>query len=254
MEVVPAIDLRGGRCVRLYQGDYARETVYSDAPGEVAERWIEAGASRLHVVDLDGAKAGAPVNLPAIESIAAAATVPVQLGGGIRSVESARAALDLGVDRVMTGTAAVRDPESVAAMCDALGPEAVVVSVDARDGLVALDGWTRSSRVRAAELMHRMSEMGVVRFLYTDIARDGTLAGPNYGAIESLRGEISANIMVAGGISSVEHLLRLQRIGVEAAVVGKALYTGDVSLPDAIRGLKGPQPGRDPNQTESSRT
>ena len=194
------------------------------------------------------------MNLPAIESIAAAATVPVQLGGGIRSLESARAALDLGVERVMTGTAAVRDPESVAAMCDALGPEAVVVSVDARDGLVALDGWTRSSRVRAAELMHRMSEMGVVRFLYTDIARDGTLAGPNYGAIEALRGEIGANIMVAGGISSVEHLLRLQRIGVEAAIVGKALYTGDVSLPDAIRGLKGPQPGRDPNQTESSRT
>ena len=238
----PAIDLRGGRCVRLYQGDYARETVYSDAPAEVAARWIEAGASRLHVVDLDGAKAGAPVNLPAIESIAAAATVPVQLGGGIRSVESARAALALGVDRVMTGTAAVRDPESVAAMCDALGPEAVVVSVDARDGIVALDGWTRSSRVRAAELMHRMAEMGVVRFLYTDIARDGTLSGPNYGAIEDLRGEIDAGLIAAGGISSVEHLLRLRDIGVEAAVVGKALYTGDVSLPEAIRSLRSKNP------------
>ena len=238
MEVVPAIDLRGGRCVRLYQGDYARETVYSDAPAEVAARWIEAGASRLHVVDLDGAKAGAPVNLPAIESIADASTVPVQLGGGIRSVESARAALDLGVDRVLTGTAAVSDPDAVAAMCDALGPEAVVVSVDARDGLVALDGWTRSTRVRAADLMRRMAAQGVVRFLYTDIARDGTLSGPNYAAIEALRGEIDAGLIAAGGISSVEHLLRLQDIGVEAAVVGKALYTGDVSLPDAIRSLQ----------------
>ena len=238
MEVVPAIDLRGGRCVRLYQGDYARETVYSDAPAEVAARWIEAGASRLHVVDLDGAKAGAPVNLPAIESIADASTVPVQLGGGIRSVESARAALDLGVDRVLTGTAAVSDPDAVAAMCDALGPEAVVVSVDARDGLVALDGWTRSTRVRAADLMRRMAAQGVVRFLYTDIARDGTLSGPNYAAIEALQGEIDAGLIAAGGISSVEHLLRLQDIGVEAAVVGKALYTGDVSLPDAIRSLQ----------------
>ena len=238
MEVVPAIDLRGGRCVRLYQGDYARETVYSDAPAEVAARWIEAGASRLHVVDLDGAKAGAPVNLPVIESIADASTVPVQLGGGIRSVESARAALDLGVDRVLTGTAAVSDPDAVAAMCDALGPEAVVVSVDARDGLVALDGWTLSTRVRAADLMRRMAAQGVVRFLYTDIARDGTLSGPNYAAIEALRGEIDAGLIAAGGISSVEHLLRLQDIGVEAAVVGKALYTGDVSLPDAIRSLQ----------------
>ena len=242
MEVVPAIDLRGGRCVRLFQGDYARETVYSDAPAEVAARWIDAGASRLHVVDLDGAKAGAPVNLPAIESIAAAATVPVQLGGGIRSLKSARAALDLGVDRVLTGTAAVSDPDAVAAMCDALGPEAVVVSVDARDGLVALDGWTRSTRVRATDLMRRMAAQGVVRFLYTDIARDGTLSGPNYAAIEALRDEVDAGLIAAGGISSVEHLLRLQDIGVEAAVVGKALYTGDVNLPDAIRSLQPKSP------------
>ena len=238
MEVIPAIDLRGGRCVRLYQGDYARETVYSDAPAEVAARWIDAGASRLHVIDLDGAKAGAPANLPAIRSIAAAATVPVQLGGGIRTLESARAALDLGVDRVLIGTAAVSDPDAVAAMCDALGPESVVVTVDARDGLVALDGWTRGTRVRAADLMRRMAAQGVVRFLYTDIARDGTLSGPNYAAIEALRDEVDARLIAAGGISSVEHLLRLRNIGVEAAVVGKALYTGDISLSDAIQSLQ----------------
>ena len=239
MEVVPAIDLLGGRCVRLYQGDYARETVYSDSPADVAARWVELGAQRLHVVDLDGAKAGQPVNLAAIERIAAAATVPVQLGGGIRSVESARAALDMGVGRVMTGTAAVSDPESVAEMCAALGAESVVVSVDARDGLVALDGWTRSSRVRAADLMRDMAALGVARFLYTDVERDGTLAGPNYDAIAALRGHVNAKLMAAGGISSLAQLARLAALGVEAAIVGKALYTGDVSLPEAIRSLGG---------------
>ena len=242
MEVIPAIDLLGGRCVRLYQGDYARETVYSDSPADVAARWVEQGAALLHVVDLDGAKAGEPVNLPAIERIASAATVPVQLGGGIRSVETARAALDMGVARVMTGTAAVSDPDAVAGMCAALGPDAVVVSVDARGGLVALDGWTRSSRVRAADLMRDMTALGVRRFLYTDVERDGTLAGPNYDAIAELVGRVDAKLMAAGGISSVRQLLRLAELGVEAAVVGKALYTGDVNLPDAIRSLRSVPP------------
>ncbi|MCH8109718.1 MAG: tRNA-dihydrouridine synthase, partial [Chloroflexi bacterium] len=171
MEVIPAIDLRGGKCVRLYQGDYARETVYSDDPLEVAARWVGMGATRIHVVDLDGARDGAPANIEIIKGIASSVSVPVQLGGGIRSVESAKMALSLGVDRIMVGTAAIEDPDLIQDMREEIGAEAVVVSVDARDGYVAVKGWTQNSRTLASELIQHMTEMGVLRLLYTDIAR-----------------------------------------------------------------------------------
>ena len=237
MEVIPAIDLRGGKCVRLYQGDYARETVYSEDPIEVAARWVGMGATRIHVVDLDGARDGAPANIAVIEGIASSVSVPVQLGGGIRSVESARMALSLGVDRVMVGTAAIENPDLIRNMREELGAEAVVVSVDARDGYVAVKGWTQSSRTLASELMQQMAEMGVLRFLYTDIARDGTLSEPNFPSIEALVSQTKAHLMAAGGISSIDHLLRLDALGVEAAIVGKALYTGDIHLEKALETL-----------------
>jgi phosphoribosylformimino-5-aminoimidazole carboxamide ribotide isomerase len=237
MELIPAIDILGGKCVRLYQGDYGQETVYSEDPSSVAARWVEAGASRLHVVDLDGARAGVPTNVAEVKGIVSNASVPVQLGGGIRTVSAARTVLALGVERVLVGTAAVEEPALVRDMCRELGPEAVVVSVDARGGVVATDGWTRSGEVMATELVARMAEMGVRRFLYTDIDRDGTLTEPNFEAIGDLVRETGVPVVAAGGISSVDHLLRLADLGVEAAVIGKALYTGDIDFNEAVRAL-----------------
>ena len=222
----------------LYQGDYGRETVYSENPVEMACHWVGLGAARLHVVDLDGAKSGAPENLGIVEDIVSSVSVPVQLGGGIRTVETARAVLALGVSRVVVGTAAIEDPDLIQTMCAEFGPDAVVVSVDARDGYVAVKGWTQGTRVRATDLVARMEERGVRRIMYTDIARDGTLTEPNFPAIESLVNQSGLRLLAAGGISSVEHLLRLAGLGVEASVVGKALYTGDVDLSLALEALR----------------
>lgn len=237
MEVIPAIDLRGGRCVRLYQGDYDRETVFSDDPMEVARRWVGLGARRLHVIDLDGAKSGEQPNAEAAYKIAGEAGVPVQLGGGIRSVESARQAIERGIDRVLLGTAAVEEPDLLRKLVDELGPERVVVTVDARDGKVALKGWTETSEVEAEELIRDMRVAGASRYLYTDISRDGTLTEPNFDALERLTAISDVKIIAAGGISSVAHLSRLRDIGVESAVVGTAIYTGDIDLGEAVTAL-----------------
>ena len=237
MEVIPAIDLRGGRCVRLYQGDYDRETVFSDDPMEVARRWVDLGARRLHVIDLDGAKSGEQPNAEAAYRIAGEAGVPVQLGGGIRSVESARQAIERGIDRVLLGTAAIEEPDLLRKLVDELGPERVVVTVDARDGKVALKGWTETSEVEAEQLIKDMRVAGVSRYLYTDISRDGTLTEPNFDALERLTTISGVKIIAAGGISSVEHLSRLRDIGVESAVVGTAIYTGDIDLGEAVTAL-----------------
>ena len=237
MDVIPAIDLRDGKCVRLYQGDYGRETVFSEEPTAVALHWAELGARRLHVVDLDGARDGASANLSAVREIASTVGVPVQLGGGIRTLEAARAAMAVGVDRVIVGTVAVENPDLVANLCEALGSDAVVVSVDARDGYVAIKGWTQGSRTRASTLVEQMEQRGVRRFMYTDIARDGTLEGPNLPAIEELMHGTTSRLMAAGGISSVEQLLSLADIGIEAAIVGRAVYTGDIDLGEALEAV-----------------
>ena len=234
MEVIPAVDLLRGRCVRLYQGDYERETVYSESPVEVARDWAGLGATRLHVIDLDGARDGTMANQAIVECIASSISVPIQLGGGIRTVEIARAAIRLGVDRVISGTAALENPEILQDMCDELGPQAVVVSVDARDGYVAIHGWTQSSRVQASDLVQRMADIGVRRFMYTDVARDGTLTEPNFGAIDALVSQTNVQLIAAGGISSVQHLVTLNEIGVEGAIVGKALYAGTIDLGEAL--------------------
>ena len=238
MEVIPAIDLRGGKCVRFYQGDYSRETVYSDEPVEVAARWVQEGAKRIHVVDLDGAKSGAPANLAVVSEIVSSGLAAVQFGGGIRTVDAAKAVISMGVDRVVVGTAAVEDPSLVRDICAELGPDALVVSVDARDGFVAVRGWTEGSEVHAADLVARMEGMGVGRFMYTDIARDGTLTEPNYHAIEALADGSASRLIVAGGISSVQHLLKLTDLRVEAAIVGTALYTGDIHLGAALEAIR----------------
>lgn len=237
MDIIPAIDLRGGRCVRLYQGDYARETVYSDDPAEMANRWVEMGATRLHVVDLDGAKEGTPANLEVIRAIASSVSVPVQVGGGVRTRETAEQLVSAGVARIMIGTAAIDDPGLIESLVESLGTDSIIITVDARDGLVALRGWTEDSTVQATDAIKEMTKRGVSRFLYTDISRDGTLTEPNFQALENLIAERVPGLIAAGGISTSDHLIRLASIGVDGAVVGTALYTGDISLTAAIESL-----------------
>ena len=239
MDVIPAIDIRGGKCVRLYQGDYARETVYSEDPQEVAVTWARLGAAWLHVVDLDGARSGAPENLGVVADIAASVSVPIQFGGGVRSLDVAKAASAAGANRVVVSTAAVEDTDLVRDLCAELGPESVIVGLDARDGYVAVKGWTEGTEVEVAELVVRMEKLGVGRFMYTDVARTDTLTGANFDAIESLASGTQARIMAAGGISSVDQLVKLAGLGLDAAIVGKALYTGSVDLREALEAVHG---------------
>ena len=237
-EVIPAIDLRGGKCVRLLHGDFAQETIFADDPAEVARRWQEEGAARLHVVDLEASRDGVPRNLPAVAAILRAVRIPVQVAGGIRDEAGALRLLSLGADRVVLGTAAVRDPELVAALVKR-APERVVVALDARDGVVRTDGWTASGGVGVAELAERMLRLGVRRFLYTDISRDGALTGPNVAAYAALCRRTGAAVIASGGVASIDDLLLLADTGIEGVVVGRALYTGDLDLPAALAALAG---------------
>ena len=239
MEIIPAIDLKDGRCVRLYQGDYDRVTVFGDDPVEVARRWEEAGAERIHVVDLDGARAGRPMNAEALSGIVSSVKVPVQTGGGIRSRESVRQMLGMGVERVVLGTVAVEDARLVVQLCTIFGEEAIVVSVDAREGMVAIRGWQEPTEIEATTLVKRMADLGVRRFVYTDVTRDGTLTEPNFAVIARLVEETEQRVIAAGGISSVAHLVRLASLGVEGALVGRALYTGDIDLGEALKATRG---------------
>ena len=234
MEVIPAIDLKDGRCVRLFQGDFEKETVFSDDPLATALAWEEQGGHRLHVVDLDGAIQGKPVHLTIIASIVNSLSIPVQVGGGIRDLAAAEAWLAAGVDRVVIGTAAVRDPDMVREVCHRHGNERVVVSVDAKDGLVALQGWKEASTTTVFELAEQMASIGVVRLLYTAIARDGALTGPDFKINERLVKETGLAIQASGGVASVEHVQRLVSTGVEGVIVGRAIYTGAVNLADAV--------------------
>lgn len=233
MEVIPAIDLRKGKCVRLYQGDYDKETVFSDDPVSTALRWQSEGAVRLHVVDLDGAAEGQPGNLDAIGRILEAVELPVQVGGGIRDLKTVEQLLAMGVGRVVMGTLAVENPDMAAQACAEFG-EQVVIGIDARDGLVATRGWLEESTVMATDLAARMVGLGARRIIYTDISRDGTLTSPNFEGVADLVSRVSAPIVAAGGISSVEHLSKLAALGAEGAIVGLAIYTGALKLADAI--------------------
>lgn len=234
MEIIPAIDLRGGNCVRLYQGDYEQETVFSDDPLGVAERWQAEGGERLHIVDLDGAHTGNPANLSAITAITGRLTIPVQVGGGIRSVETAAGLFDAGAARVVVGTAAVSNPDLVEDLCKRFGSERVVVALDARNGLVAIRGWTEQSEISATGLAGRMRDLGVERLLYTDISRDGTLEEPNYEATAALVRDSGMKVLSAGGVGAAAHVERLIDTGAEAAIIGRALYTGDITVGAAL--------------------
>lgn len=234
MEVIPAIDLRAGRCVRLYQGDYRRETVYSDDPIAVALRWQEQGAPRLHLVDLDGAAQGRPGNQSIIDEIIRRTPIPVQVGGGIRDMETAAALVEAGADRVVIGTAAVEDAGLVERFCQRYGSSRLVVAVDAQDGQVAIKGWTERSPVTALDHAQRMKALGVCRLLYTDISRDGTLTEPNFLATALLVQRTGLAVLASGGIASQEHIRRLAGLGVEGAILGRSLYDGTINLGEAL--------------------
>lgn len=239
MDVIPAIDLLEGRCVRLYQGDYSRSQVFNEDPVAVARQWVEQGATRLHLVDLDGARAGEPRNLEAIEAIAKAVSVPVQVGGGLRNYSSVGNILALGVERAILGTVAVENPDLVAELCQEF-PGQIAVGIDARNGKVATRGWLETSEVLATDLAEKMAQLGVAAIIYTDIHRDGTLTGPNIAALRELASAIEIPIIASGGVSSITDLLSLLALepsGVTGVIVGRALYTGDVSLKDAIQAI-----------------
>ena len=234
MDVLPAIDLRGGRCVRLTQGDYDRETVFDDDPAGVARRWVDAGARRLHVVDLDGARDGVRSNADAVTAILDAVDIPVQLGGGVRTEADAMQLVNLGVDRVIFGTAAIEAPEQVANAVKSVGEDHVIFGVDAKDGMVQTRGWLEQSTVSAAELAQQMVDIGVRRFIYTDTSRDGTLSHPNFTAVADLKQNLRYPIVVAGGISSIDDLVQLAELGAEGAITGMAIYSGAIDLKRAI--------------------
>lgn len=243
MDVIPAIDLLEGRCVRLFQGDYEQSQVFNDNPVEVAKRWEVEGATRLHLVDLDGAKAGKPENWQAIKAIVDAVDLPIQVGGGLRDADRVSALFNLGVQYAILGTAAVENPDLVGQLSSQF-PERIIVGIDAREGKVATKGWLETSEVMAVDLAQRMQDQGAAAIVYTDIKRDGTMKGPNLEALRELATAIDTPVIASGGVSSVSDLLSLLSLvsaGVSGVIVGKALYTGDVSLKDAIRAVG---PGR----------
>ncbi len=241
MTILPAIDLKEGRCVRLLQGRQEDETVYSDDPAAVARRWQDEGATYLHLVDLDGAFEGAFRNLAAITRILETVTIPAELGGGVRSLDDVSRLLSLGLDRVILGTVAIREPDVAQSAVERFGPERVVVGIDAKGGRVAVKGWVETTEVGAVDLALRMKALGVRRVIYTDIATDGMLAGPNIEATRVLAVETGLNVIASGGISSLDDLRRvaaLEPLGVDGVIVGKALYEGRVDLREAIEMLK----------------
>jgi phosphoribosylformimino-5-aminoimidazole carboxamide ribotide isomerase len=239
MQVIPAIDLLDGKCVRLYQGDYSQASIFHENPVEVAQQWAAEGATRLHVVDLDGAKAGKSVNLSVIQAIATAIDIPVQVGGGLRDRAGVARLLETGVQQAILGTVAVENPELVTQLCQEF-PHQIVVGIDARNGMVATKGWLETSAVTAIDLAQRMAQQGVAAIIYTDIHRDGTLSGPNLDALRELAESIDLPVIASGGVSSLTDLLSLlslETLGVTGVIVGRAIYTGDVSLKEAVRAV-----------------
>ncbi|MBB5336326.1 1-(5-phosphoribosyl)-5-[(5-phosphoribosylamino)methylideneamino]imidazole-4-carboxamide isomerase [Pectinatus brassicae] len=237
MLVIPAIDIRGGKCVRLFRGDFSKETVFSDSPAQMAKKWMDMGARYLHLVDLDGALAGKPQNIATVKDIIAAVDIPVELGGGIRTLEDIENILSIGVDRVILGSVAVHDPQLVKAACEKFG-EKIVVGIDAKEGIVAVEGWEVSGNMAAQELAKRMAAVGVKNIIYTDISRDGTLLGLNIKATADLAKSSRVNIIASGGFSNLEEIEQLKKHesdGITGVIAGKAIYTGAIDLRAALK-------------------
>jgi phosphoribosylformimino-5-aminoimidazole carboxamide ribotide isomerase len=234
MQIWPAIDLLGGKCVRLEQGDYARETVFSDDPAAVARQFERDGARHLHLVDLDGARAGRPVNLDAVRAILAAVDMECELGGGVRDESTIESLLVLGLSRLVVGTSALKQPDWFRAMC-AKYPGRLALGVDARNGLVATEGWLETSTTAAVELAEQFAGAPLAAIIYTDIATDGMLAGPNVAAMRDMQAATTTPVIASGGVTTAADVADLAEAGLAGAIVGRALYAGMITLRDALK-------------------
>ena len=237
MEVWPAIDLRGGLCVRLEQGDYARETVYGEEPREVALQFVEQGAQYLHLVDLEGAREGLPVNLPSVQEILASVDITCELGGGIRDEQSIEELLDFGLERLVLGTSALKDPDWFREICTKF-PHRLVLGIDARDGRIATDGWLETSDVTAIKLASQYQGVPIAAIVYTDIATDGMLRGPNISAMQEMQNAVDVPVVASGGVTTVQDVRRLAEAGMAGCIIGRALYEGTLTLPEAIEAAR----------------
>jgi phosphoribosylformimino-5-aminoimidazole carboxamide ribotide isomerase len=239
MQIWPAIDLRGGKCVRLKQGDYQRETTYGGDPADMALRWVEQGAECLHLVDLDGARDGSLGNWQAIESILAAVTVPCELGGGIRDEATIERLLGIGLARLVVGTLALKEPDWFRAMCRK-HPGQLALGIDAKNGLVATDGWLKTSTTPAIDLARQFAVEPLAAIIYTDIARDGMLQGPNLEAMAEMNAAVEIDVIASGGVTSAADVRRLAELGLAGCIIGRALYEGTLSLPEALAAAEAP--------------
>lgn len=237
MLILPAIDVRGGRCVRLRQGDYAQETVFADDPATMARQWVEQGAENLHLVDLDGAREGHPVNAEAIQAILQSCEVPCQLGGGLREDSHVEEVLSWGVSRVILGTGALKNPEWSQRLCERF-PGKIVIGIDAKQGQVATEGWLQTSERTALSLAQECAGWGVAAIVYTDISRDGMMEGPNFSAFAELMQNVSAPIVASGGVTTLADVKRLTEMSIAGCIIGRALYEGTIDLPQAILTVK----------------
>ncbi|HCE43107.1 MAG TPA: 1-(5-phosphoribosyl)-5-((5-phosphoribosylamino)methylideneamino)imidazole-4-carboxamide isomerase [Lentisphaeria bacterium] len=237
--VFPAIDVRGGKCVRLIQGNYDKQITYSDSPASQAALWEKQGAHFLHIVDLDGAKEGRPVNLKTIEAITKAVKIPCQLGGGIRSIDDAHLAFNAGVERIIVGTAACENPEFVEELVQKFSHEKVVIGIDAKNGKASVRGWLKDTNLKATDLAEEFARKGINRFIYTDIHTDGMLSGPNFSAISEFCDAVSgAKVIASGGVASTDDVIKLMNLAkknIEGVIIGKALYDGKIVLSDLVK-------------------
>ena len=229
MEIIPAVDIKDGKCVRLTQGDYTQEKIYNESPIDAAKYWVEQGAIRLHLVDLNGAKDGKTVNFSVIKEIAEEIDLPIQLGGGIRSFEDMKNYFKIGIDRLIVSTIALENEKLLKKALNKFGAERIVVSLDLKDGKIAIKGWLESSEQRPEEFLDKLISLGIKNIIFTDISSDGMLDGPNLKMVKKLNRE-GINLIAAGGISSEKDLKELKKAGVKGAVVGKALYEGKLKL------------------------
>lgn len=237
MIVYPAIDVKDGKCVRLVQGKFNDVTVYSNDPVDMALKWERLGAQYLHVVDLDGARTGQPQNIAVISDMAVRLGIPLQLGGGIRSIETIEIILCKGIQRLILGTSAVKDPNLVKTALKTFENN-IVIGIDARDGIVAIEGWAKTSEFTAVGFAKKMEDLGARTIIYTDISKDGTLSGPNLKAMEEMAKAVSIEVIASGGVSSIQDVKNLKEVGVSGVIIGKALYTGDIDLAEAIEVAK----------------
>ena len=233
MEIWPAIDMRGGQCVRLRQGDYTQETVYEADPAQAAQHWVELGAKRFHLVDLDGAREGRPVNTDAVRRIIEKTGVPCELGGGIRTEEAIQELLDIGLSRLVIGTLALKEPDWFRRMSFKF-PQKLVLGIDARNGFVATDGWLKTSQTSAIELARQFQELPIAALIYTDIATDGMMKGPNIEAMREMMTVVPFPVVASGGVTTLNDIQLLAEVGLPAVIIGRALYEGSITLPDAL--------------------